>query len=444
MHMVWINLIPQLASLWTGTFKGLDDGTESYQLHPDLWETLGDICDGSGATIPSAFGCRVPHLSKRSQFIAESWCLWATQLAPNLLRRRFLKPTYYVHFVQLIKLMKECMEYSMSRDDLPRIRKGFADWVQEYERIYYQYDPDRLQTCPVNVHYLLHIADSIEAVGPVWCYWAYPMERFCSFIGSSVKSRRFPYANIARRIRDTAQLRVVKELYNLHDVITFGRTSASTDEILVTETAAADRLPNCTYSYPTILLLSPHSDRLTVTPQLRRKVIKHLCTAFRVTGAVAGEYVPESVRQWGRIRMTGGGDLIHARGYHKLRPDGRDASFVRYELLVDRLTHRPNAPEDLQQRSHYGQLDRVFALKLRARSPLNPEPATRTLLLALVLEAPTIREDTHQYSVIWYQDALSSGEVVDANTIQCTVGRVQDRKRWWIIDRSSELAYPVF
>lgn len=134
MHMVWINLIPHLASLWTGGFKGLDDGSESYELDPDIWETLGDICEGSGATIPSEFGCRVPHLSKRSQFIAESWSLWATQLAPNLLRKRFLKPVYYVHFVQLIKLMKECMDRSMDRDDLPRIRKGFADWVQEYER----------------------------------------------------------------------------------------------------------------------------------------------------------------------------------------------------------------------------------------------------------------------------------------------------------------------
>jgi hypothetical protein len=64
--------------------------------------------------------------------------------------------------------------------------------------------------------------------------------------------------------------------------------------------------------------------------------------------------------------------------------------------------------------------------------------------LALILEAPTVREETYQYGVVWYEGDLSTGEVVDANTIQCVVGRVKDRKRWWIIDRSSELAYPVF
>ncbi|KAF8596672.1 hypothetical protein BDV93DRAFT_425113, partial [Ceratobasidium sp. AG-I] len=60
---------------------------------------------------------------------------------------------------------------------------------------------------------LLHIADSIQRHGPVSCYWSYPMERYCSFVGASVKSRRFPYTNIARRIRDTIHLRICREIY---------------------------------------------------------------------------------------------------------------------------------------------------------------------------------------------------------------------------------------
>ncbi|KAF8596671.1 hypothetical protein BDV93DRAFT_454522 [Ceratobasidium sp. AG-I] len=135
MHMVWINLIPQLADLWTGKFHDLDDGKEDYMLHPTIWEALGNVCEESGATIPSSFGCRVPNLSKRSHFIAESWSIWATQLAPNLLRRRFLNSKYYVHFVQLINIRrKECIDYSMLRSDLPRIREGFARWVSDYEK----------------------------------------------------------------------------------------------------------------------------------------------------------------------------------------------------------------------------------------------------------------------------------------------------------------------
>jgi hypothetical protein len=108
-------------------------------------------------------------------------------------------------------------------------------------RIYYQHNPGRLQTCPVNLHYLLHVADSIAFIGPVWCYWAYPMERFCSFIGASVKSRRFPYANIARRIRDTAQLRVAHLLYGLKDTRP-SRDRTDQDEVNLKN---ADILPDC-------------------------------------------------------------------------------------------------------------------------------------------------------------------------------------------------------
>lgn len=109
-------------------------------------------------------------------------------------------------------------------------------------RIYYQYDARRMQTCPVNVHYLLHVADSIQYIGPVWCYWAFPMERYCSFIGASVKSRRFPYTNLARRIRDVAQLQVIRDLYGLHGSLSFNKPSPAEGE---DDAGTAEQLPEC-------------------------------------------------------------------------------------------------------------------------------------------------------------------------------------------------------
>lgn len=80
-----------------------------------------------------------------------------------------------------------------------------------------------MQTCTVNVHYLLHVADSIQYIGPVWSYWAFPMERFCSFVGASVKSRRHPWTNISRRLRYVAQLQVIQNIYNLHGSLEFSK-----------------------------------------------------------------------------------------------------------------------------------------------------------------------------------------------------------------------------
>jgi hypothetical protein len=134
MHMVWINLIPQLVDLWTSSFNDLDDGVETYTIDPLVWTALSDMCDESGTTIPSSFGCRVPNLKKRGNFTAESWSLWATQLAPNLLWRRFPKSKYYVHFVRLIKLVQQCTDYSLDRSEQPHMREGFAQWVEDYEK----------------------------------------------------------------------------------------------------------------------------------------------------------------------------------------------------------------------------------------------------------------------------------------------------------------------
>lgn len=69
----------------------------------------------------------------------------------------------------------------------------------------------------MTVHALLHIAPTIRAMGPVWAYWAFPMERYCGDIGRNIKSRRFPYATINKYITSQAQLTHVTLLYGLHD-----------------------------------------------------------------------------------------------------------------------------------------------------------------------------------------------------------------------------------
>lgn len=84
-------------------------------------------------------------------------------------------------------------------------------------RLYYQYDPACVSTFPVTIHALLHIADSIEAMGPVWCYWAFPMERYCSKLQPSIHSRRFPYRSLDRFVLESAQLTQLQTLYKLHD-----------------------------------------------------------------------------------------------------------------------------------------------------------------------------------------------------------------------------------
>ena len=135
MHLIWENLIPNLVLLWTDGFKGLNQGTEAYILPKTVWDAIGQATEASGSSIPSAYGVRIPNIAKdRSYFSAEMWSFWAMYLAPVLLRRRFQRAKYYSHFIRLVSLLNLCLRFEITNDQVEEIRKGFAQWVQEYER----------------------------------------------------------------------------------------------------------------------------------------------------------------------------------------------------------------------------------------------------------------------------------------------------------------------
>lgn len=134
MHLIFENLIPNLVNHYTGNFKDLGCGSESYELSKDVWTAICEAGAASQKTIPSAFGARVPNIEKeRSSMTADSWSFWAQYIAPVLLRNRFQNNRYYKHFIDLIHLVKLCLNYEMEPADIGEIRSGFVKWVVEYE-----------------------------------------------------------------------------------------------------------------------------------------------------------------------------------------------------------------------------------------------------------------------------------------------------------------------
>ena len=98
MHLIWENVIPNLILLWTGNFKALDQGTESYEIPKAVWEAIGEATAASGSTIPSAYGSRVPNIAKdQSQYSAEMWSFWTLYIRPVVLRRRFQQVLLSLH-----------------------------------------------------------------------------------------------------------------------------------------------------------------------------------------------------------------------------------------------------------------------------------------------------------------------------------------------------------
>ncbi|KAG8764402.1 hypothetical protein FRC12_008110 [Ceratobasidium sp. 428] len=329
MHLVFENILPTLIGLWTrrGRWKTFGSANEDYRLPDDVWTAVGAACAESGDTIPAGFGCRVPNLDKKPREVtSESMLLFATLLGPSLLYRRFTRPRYYYHFIRLVKIIKLCTGLELERADVAEIRRECAQWVKDYERFYYRNVRSRLAACTLPVHALLHVADDIEAMGPVWCYWAFPMERFCGAIARANKSRRYPYSSINRHVLQLSQLSHIKHSYDLAEELDL---EARQENI-----ATGTRYDN----YDDLVFVKPRRERPIQGP-LIRKVADFIATKIPVSATtIRSELLDRSFVAWGKMQRIvknyggdiTGGDLI--RGHHIVsgNAESRDASHVRY------------------------------------------------------------------------------------------------------------------
>ncbi|KAF9003708.1 hypothetical protein BDZ89DRAFT_967483 [Hymenopellis radicata] len=135
MHLIYENVMKNLALLWTGQFKGMDMGTGECEFKEKVWEEIGAATARCGPHIPSAFSANPPNVADDKQATtADSWSFWMLHLAPVLLENRFPRPIYYKHFIDLVDIVELCLQYEISREDIRKIRTGCKDWVLEYER----------------------------------------------------------------------------------------------------------------------------------------------------------------------------------------------------------------------------------------------------------------------------------------------------------------------
>ena len=134
MHLVFENLLPNLALFWSGNFKTLDQD-QPFVLDRHVWDNVGTLTAASKSTIPSCYGAAVPNIATDwSSFSAEAWSQWALFIGPAVLNHCFKHDKYYNHFCNLVCLINLCLQYQLSDDELLEIRTGFVKWVQKYEK----------------------------------------------------------------------------------------------------------------------------------------------------------------------------------------------------------------------------------------------------------------------------------------------------------------------
>ncbi|KAJ7136243.1 hypothetical protein C8R46DRAFT_1322470 [Mycena filopes] len=432
MHLIWENLMKNLTLLWTGEFKGVDEGGGEYELAKAVWEAIATQTASASDTIPSAYGSRVPNIAKdRPNVSAEMWSFWTLYLGPVLLRRKFRNVKYYRHFIALVRLLNICLQFEITAAEIEDVRTGFISWVKVYESEYFQKDVDRMSLCPLTIHALLHIADGIVFCGPVWCYWAFPMERYCGSVQPGIRSRRFPWASMDRYVLEIAQLTQIKTLYNV------------ARELSLT---AARGLPQGSLSdpaYPTCILLPPRTPQRPATSQLK-SIAAALSTRSKATMVQVNSALRDAViEEWGKVRRIDSdeGDTMRSCSLGSVAEDSRDSTHVRYEVLVDKNARSKKKAEDFELRTFYGQLTHIYRIHF-PRPCLELQQQHPTTYILAAVRACVLTPDDRDLAGLDIHFYTRSGalDVVDITSLQALVGRVQIPGGWAIIDRSGALA----
>jgi len=89
----------------------------------------------------------------------------------------------------------------------------------------------------------------------------------------------------------------------------------------------------------------------------------------------------EYVEQWARVRRHEGGDDMYASSLVTPSEDHRDATFIRYDMLVDIDAKKPRHAPEFMPKSFFGQLQHILVVHLPIIRALGLNEPT-TLLLA--------------------------------------------------------------
>jgi hypothetical protein len=140
MHLIMENICPLLVDHWTGKFKHLDAGSGDYEITSDVWDQIGVETAEAVKSIPAAFVRVLPNIATdRSSFTAESWCFWFLYLAPALLKGRFQHNKYYQHLCEFVNIIKTCLRFSITHQEIDELQREIFAWVQDYEKYVYHF-----------------------------------------------------------------------------------------------------------------------------------------------------------------------------------------------------------------------------------------------------------------------------------------------------------------
>ena len=288
-------------------------------------------------TIPAAFIRSIPNINTDfNSFTAEDNVFWLTWLAPYLLSGCLPEP-YYSHLLTVVKIIKVCTGFGMTRDELMDLGMEVYGWRLDYEDHYFQHDPKCLCVMHLTGHALDHLIDNIFNAGPPPALWEFMTEQSMGEVAYSVTSHVYPFSQLANTLIQHKQLKVMQMRYlDMDQELDYSEKCCNWNEV----SHAEKYFPEINNQ---VILWTPHGwYKLTSTEKVVISIYFQDLLGLKASPKSIGNYLPDQVKRWGKMHFKGDAECIRSCWAHEaVKEMYHDASFARLELVIDEYEDDP-------------------------------------------------------------------------------------------------------
>ena len=142
-----------------------------------MWKTHRRVVSTATPYLPGSFDCppRNPAGKINSGYKAWEFLMYIFRLGPGLLQG-VLPHQYWKNFCKLVYSICIIHQHKITAASLCCAHEALLDFVQEFEKVYYQWLSTCLHfICPC-LHLLIHLAPEVLRVGPGLCSLQWTME----------------------------------------------------------------------------------------------------------------------------------------------------------------------------------------------------------------------------------------------------------------------------
>ncbi|RDX40842.1 hypothetical protein OH76DRAFT_1459357 [Lentinus brumalis] len=179
-----------------------------------FWIEHGEAVGDMRFYIPRSFGRAPRNIAAKlnSGFKAWEHMYHFYMVLPGLLYG-VLDDELFAHYCKLVAGCRFALMLETPVALRPLAHKLLTEFVEDFERLYYQRRLDRLHFCRHSIHLLLHLVPEGIRRGPLWLFSQWVLETFIGNLTCEIGTDSCPYANLAARATRRAQEAALYAIY---------------------------------------------------------------------------------------------------------------------------------------------------------------------------------------------------------------------------------------